>query len=565
MCHDKRLHVVLMIVWWVSGATLVGAQTLTERQQHPVDMRQLLPAFETPEADKSGILPVIPLPKTPDTLGLLAGQRVYVNEYRITGNVVLSDEALMERVQPYVKREVSFAELAQLRDELTRAYIAEGYVNSGAIIPPQTVDDGVVDVEIVEGRLAGIEYETDGRLRESYVRRRIQQGVADPLNVYQLEQLLQWLKQNERIQSLEAALAPTDVRGASTLRLKLLEEKPVSVALRVDNYASPSVGAEAIRLSVAHANLSGFGDKLEAGFDRSEGLWSALMRYQIALTANDTMLDFHGSRSESEVIEEPFSVLDIQSESSAFGVTLSHPIIDTLRRTSRISVTGEVRRSDSFLLGEPFEFSEGAEEGVSKVTVVRIGLDWSQRSRRQVVAARTSLSLGMDALNSTVHAGNVPDSQFAMVLLQGQWARRLRLWDAQLSARGDMQLTNSSLLGLEQFAIGGNATVRGYRENTLVRDQGWLLSVEGRVPVWRRRAARLDVGVFADAGRVWHKDRAIPEDRHRLSSVGIGIHYAMNAHVEFELDWAQPLDNIPSDLEHNLQDDGVHFRLSVVY
>jgi len=545
---------------------VVHAETeeLATHQRHPLDTRPVLPPFKPPTTNNESILPIIPLPTTPDTQGLLAGQRLFVRQFKITGNTVLTDQALVELTQPYLNREVLFDEFSQLRDEITRAYVDKGYINSGAVIPPQTVKDGVIEIKVIEGRLVDIEYKTNGRLRESYVRHRLQQSGDEALNVYQLEQRLQQLQQDDRIQSVQAALVPTGERGKSHLRLTLIEATPIHSTLHLDNYETPSVGAEAIRLNVAHNNLSGYGDRLEAGFDRSEGLWSANGRYQVSPNAGETLFDLHVTHSESEVIEAPFDRLDINSESSTFGLTMSHAITNTLHRTLRVSVAGAVRRSKSFLLGQPFSFSEGAEKGESKVTALRFGLDWSQRSGREVFVARSLLSVGIDALDATVHAGNMPDSEFSALLLQGQWARRLQWWNAQVFARGDLQLTNTPLLGLEQFSIGGHATVRGYRESTLVRDQGWVVSVEGRVPLWQRRAARFDVGVFADAGRAWNIGR-VTSDKDTLASVGLGLRYVLNKHFNIQLDWAKQLENVPDSADDDFQDDGVHFRLSAEY
>ena len=559
---------LVLVVWSFIFAECGHSQPLLDRQQRPFDARPLLPSFEPPATEGEDILPRIQYTPREES-NILTG--VFVTEYQITGNTVLPDQVLVELVQPYLNRRVSFAEFAALRDDLTRAYIARGYVNSGAVIPPQKGENGVVLVRIVEGGLSGIEYHTDGRLRESYVRRRLLRGIAYPLHVGQLEQRLQQLQQDDRIQHIQAALAPTETRGESLLRLQLIEEKPLRIALQADNFSPPSIGAETLRVNVSHTNISGYGDRLEASFDRSEGLWSARARYQVLLNAGDTSFDVHAAHSESDLIALPtgFESVGIESESSTYGFTLSHPLVNLAHRTFRVSLTGEARRSESFIETDGGSFSIQGEP--DKVTVMRVGLDWSHRSRRQVLAARSLITLGIDVLDATVEADDSADSQFAALLLQGQWARRLKLWDAEVFARGDIQLSESRLLGMEQFAVGGHATVRGYRENTLVHDQGWVVSVEGRVPVWRRRAARLEMGLFADAGRGWDKHRELSVNGRTdapgstLSSAGITLRYSMNSRLNLQMDWAKRLEGVPKAADDYLQDRGIHVRLSTVF
>ncbi len=61
----------------------------------------------------------------------------------------------------------------------------------------------------------------------------------------------------------------------------------------------------------------------------------------------------------------------------------------------------------------------------------------------------------------------------------GQFQLAHRLWDSdnQVILRADAQLTRDPLLPIEKFAVGGANTVRGYRDNQLVRDNGLVLSV----------------------------------------------------------------------------------------
>lgn len=544
------------------------AQQLPGPQNQPAQQRLVLPPLPPliESEENNAVLPPIVLPPTSSTERLAAGNKIEVRAFRITGSTVLSTNDLDSLTAPYRGRELSFFELTELRESLTRAYIERGFVNSGAVIPAQTINDGVVTIRIIEGRLADIEYQTDGRFQATTIMRRVRRGLIDPLNVNQLERQLQLLQQDDRIQRVHAALVPTDEPGASRLRLQLIERRPVRVVLQFDNYESPAVGAEAGRIQVAHTNVTGYGDRLEAGYDRTRGLQSLMSRYQVPLAMHDMQLDVKARHSKSEVIESPFDRLDIVSTSTSYGLVLHYPLKNTIMHTSSLSATTEYRRSKSFLLGEPFSFGLGTEEGVSKVAVLRLGYDWSYRDREQACAMRAVVNRGLDTLDSTIHADNTPDSRFTSVLLQAQWARRLPRWDAQVLARGDAQLTNSPLLGLEQFAIGGHATVRGYRESTLVRDQGWVASLEMRVPLLRDNTnlPGVEIGWFVDGGRAWNRQRESGEEQSLLSA-GLSGRWNVNRSVDLQIDWAKPLRNRPDSISHDLQDEGVHLRLSAAY
>jgi hemolysin activation/secretion protein len=151
----------------------------------------------------------IPVPKPPEEKVIpFHIPRVFVREIKITGNTVFSDETLVEVTAPYVNRELTDAELESLRLALTIFYINKGYINSGAMIPDQTIIDGVMTIQIIEGKLTNIEVEGNKWFRSGYIQNRIRLSAGPPLNIYALQDRLQILQQDERIQKLNAELRP---------------------------------------------------------------------------------------------------------------------------------------------------------------------------------------------------------------------------------------------------------------------------------------------------------------------------------------------------------------------
>jgi hemolysin activation/secretion protein len=183
-----------------------------------------------------------------------------------------------------------------------------------------------------------------------------------------------------------------------------------------------------------------------------------------------------------------------------------------------------------------------------------------------VFAARSRLSLGIDALNSTINEDKLPDSRFLAWLGQVQWARRLTDWGLQVISRLDVQLTTQPLLPLEQIAVGGRYTVRGYRENQVVRDNALLTSVEARIPVVRNTwwADVVQLAPFIDYGYAWNT-RFVTLAPRNLASVGLGLRWALTLtspvllRPEFEIYWGVPLNNVKTS-GGNLQDLGVHLQ-----
>ncbi len=106
-----------------------------------------------------------------------------VKNFDFTCNTIFSDEELSNIAEPYKNKHLTFDDLDELRQKLTDFYTQKGYINSGALIPDQKILQGIVIFQIVEGEISDIEVSTDGRLRSSYIRKRLAFDPGIPLNI----------------------------------------------------------------------------------------------------------------------------------------------------------------------------------------------------------------------------------------------------------------------------------------------------------------------------------------------------------------------------------------------
>jgi hemolysin activation/secretion protein len=483
---------------------------------------------------------------------------------------VFSAQDLAAVTAPYVQRELTSEDLEALRLALTRRYVQAGYVNSGAVLPDQTVSEGVITYQIIEGELSEVTVEGHRWFREGYLRPRLALDVTRPLHIGAVQERLQRLQQDERIARLDAELRPGVARGESVLHVRVEERPPVFVALEVNNYQSPSVGAEQGLATVAHRNLTGSGDVLSVTYGRSSGLNPQIdAGYTLPLTPRETTLGLRYRRNASSVVQAEFEPLDIESRSEIFTLSLRRPVYRTLRRELALSLTAERLQSQTSLLGFPFSFAPGAHNGVATDTALRLAAEWLDRTPTRVTAARSRVSVGVDALGATSNPGDLPDGQFFAWLGQFQWARRLTAWDLEALARVDVQLAADPLLPLEQVGVGGRYSVRGYRENQLVRDNALIASLEARLPLVRRRrwADYVQLVPFADVGTSWNRQFPTP-DPTTLASVGLGVRWAATVGTVVpirpyaEVFWGQKLIHVATD-GGDLQDRGIHFQVGL--
>lgn len=517
------------------------------------------------------ITPLPPMPEeAPDRL---PRAKVQARKIEIVGNTVISTEELSTVSAPYEHRELTSEDLEALRRELTIYYVKKGYINSGAIIPDQDVVEGVITYRIIEGTLNRIEVTGTKWFRSSYLKKRIARGSGPPLNVVALQNRLLLLQQDPRIERINAELRPGVSAGESMLGVAVAERIPYQGRVRFNNYQSPTVGGERGQTEFSHQNLFGVGDTLDLIYGGSDGIEPEVeARYSIPFTVYDTTVGLEYRRNDFSVVEQPFRNLDVESKSEICGLSLRQPCFRSLRQELTGVLTFERLWNQTYLLGEKFSFSLGPEDGESVVTALRLGLEWTYRTQMQVWALRSRFSWGMDAWGSTINGSSYPDSRFFCWLGQFQWVRRIGLMNMQLIFRADLQLSRDPLLPLEQIAVGGRYSVRGYRENQMVRDNGLISSLECRIPLAGNKlwAESLQLAPFADFGRAWNEGLPVPssEEFKSIGSVGIGIRWAVALvrpwplRPEVELYWGYPFRDIEA-ARWDLQDEGIHLQVSL--
>ncbi len=525
----------------------------------------------SPSPPPSPILP--PVPTTPPPSEKRLGElRVYVRDIRVTGSTVFSDAELTEVTAPYRNRELTTEDLERLRLALTLLYVNNGYITSGAIIPDQDVTSETITVHLVEGVLSRLDVEGNTWFRSSYLQERLARGIQRPLRIEPLQERIQLLQQDARIERINAELKPGDVRGESVLNVRVKDANPFKAWLEFNNYQTPVVGAERGLATVAHHNVTGHGDIFSFTYGRSRGVNPVIdTSYVLPLNAYETTFSAYYRKNAFLVVEDPFRSLDLNVDSQIIGLSLRQPIVHTVTDDFTLSITGEhlyLKTTSAFdVPGLPSLFIRGSSEtGVASVSALRFGQEYTHRSSSFVFAALSRFSVGLNVLGATINTGSLPDGQFFSWLGQAQAVQRFEDWGGlQVLGRVAVQLANDRLFPLEQMPVGGRFSVRGYRENTLVRDDGFVASLESRIPIWKYASGedRLQFAPFMDFGRAWNAKGDTPDLR-TLASIGAGLRWMIlpKDRAYFEVYWGQQLNHVRGG-EGNLQDHGIHLQLVV--
>jgi hemolysin activation/secretion protein len=554
------LAVLLPFIAAVLPSLARGQADVLPGSERP-ELKPFEPEIEAPAALD---LPPIPVLEDEGSAGLSMGLRVFVKAFRFEGSSVFSEEELERLTAPFSGRQISSEELLRARDAITDHYNDHGYLTSGAYIPDQDAADGIVAIRVVEGVLTDVEIEGVRRFRPGYFGTRLRRAARAPVNVNEIEAQLQLFHRDPRVARVNAQLLPGARRGESVLFLNVEENPFYGLDLSAANDNSPGVGSYTGYIEPHLSNLIGYGDEWRSQIQISEGLRQYDSSFSIPLPPFDTRLALHYQRSRGDVVEEPFDDIDIESRSDTYGITLDQPLLRLRNNEIRVGVTGEWRTSKTTLLDTCFSFAIGTDDCKTKVSVLRSFAGWTWSTPNFVVAARATWSIGFHAFGSTDRPSPLADSKFVSWLAQVQWAHRLpdEWLGTEIVARFDTQLASDALVAIEKFSVGGMRTVRGYRENQFVRDNGLVASVEFRIPIWRNNRGRalVQLAPFFDYGRSW--DEEFITKKQEIASVGVGIRLSPWEWLHGELYWGGRLKKAPKTGD-DIQNDGIHFAIYI--
>jgi hemolysin activation/secretion protein len=121
-------------------------------------------------------------------------------------------------------------------------------------------------------------------------------------------------------------------------------------------------------------------------------------------------------------------------------------------------------------------------------------------------------------------------------------------WETSFLVRG--QLSDAPLLPSEQFALGGNNTVRGYDENAYLADHAICANGELHTPsvsLWKKMKDRLYLIAFLDAARGWYRHTSGTFQAANLVGAGPGIRYSLPNYISARLDYGFQIHGIPGD------------------
>ncbi|QAY77220.1 ShlB/FhaC/HecB family hemolysin secretion/activation protein [Sphingosinicella sp. BN140058] len=482
-----------------------------------------------------------------------------------------------------------------LVQSINRALVTAGFVNSGLIVSESSrISNGVLEVRLVEGRLVppandeeaiSVAFADDdpNGLTAGFIRRRFPAAARTPLSAVAIERDFRLLAESPAIRTINADLRPGARPGEASLHLLVEPARRGDVSFGYANDRSPAVGSERLSAAGYLRNALTGGDLITAEIGYTKGVEDAQIAYATPFLSPRTSLNLRGSYNDAAVVDRPLLPLDIRAEERAVEGGIVHRLIEeplaptavagrwTPSRTLSAGLLVAYRDQRSFLFGEPFSFAPGSKDGRSRYGALRLTGDYLVRGVREVLAVSATATMGLGGTRSDIPGILNPDPNFLAGLVQINYARRLGGSGLEVRARLAGQLASGILYSGERLSIGGQSSVRGYRENLFLVDEGaiggaelaWNFNLAGRAAAQRRfEWGSFSLSGFADAA--FAHNQADPQPPRRfIASLGAGLAWTPSDALQLSIVRGEALRDVPRSGSRDLQDRGWHFRLTV--
>lgn len=557
-----------LITVLVAGATLAQTAPRSEQPGARLDPPDLPPEPASPDFSRSST--GAPAPAAQGNVDV----RFLLKRVALTpaDAPLATTDGLSAAIQAYLGATTDLAALEGLRRRLTEVLVEAGYVSSGVRLAEVDLDAGVATYRIIEGRVSetriageGISERDLGDITPDYVEGRLALP-GGAFNFETAEERLRILLRDRSIARVDAAVRPGAGPGDTVLDLNVTRKRPYDFSLTLANDTPNGIGEETLRLNGAFRGLVTSGDELRAELEISEGRRSIILDGDAPLWPGGPAPFFAFEYAQSEFVDAPLSTLDLENTFLRIGGGLRVPVFETSRRSLTGVLGFDYKRTKSSLLGQGFSFSPGVENGVAKTAVISLAGEFVDLGDDRTIALRAAANLGVSAFGATQNAGGVPDGRFTSLVAQAQVAQRLTP-DLTLIARAQGQIASDALLPLEQVAIGGRETVRGFSEAVVSGDDGLVGSLEARISLADLpvpgltpggAAAPLTLAPFIEGGKVWRKNGGGSDT---LIGAGAGLLWSPRPGVDAAFYVGAALQGAEDG--GGLQGEGVHFVLTI--
>ena len=478
------------------------------------------------------------------------------------GNVPFAQRPdFVNAVRPYLGQPVTMKSLAELTRSIVAYYRDHDRPVVNVYVPEQSITTGFVQVVVVESRVEKVDATGARYFSNDMLRHEVTLRPGDPISGSQLRDDLAWINRNPFLQS-DILMAPGDLPGTTDLLLRTQDRFPVRAYIGYEDSGTQYTGDDRLLAGFNYGNLFGVGQQLSYQFTTSPTIdqFNAHSGTYVIPLPWRHQLTFFGAYSTTHADLGQ----DIGSDGIDWQISARYeiPLPSTAHFTESLIGGFDFKRSNNDLV------FGGSSVFNTFTDVDQFVLSYEANCTDDYGSTSGSITgywspgkltaYNDDADYLTQRAGSRADYAYGQFTLN----RITRLpFDFTWTIRGELQVSDASLLPSEQLGLGGYQTVRGYDEREANGDQGFLVSTEVATPPislgnlfgLKKLRDQLQFLGFVDYGGT-SLHQLTPADVNpntNLLGIGPGLRYAITPYFSLRFDYGFQMINTGFDTRHN--------------
>ena len=463
-----------------------------------------------------------------------------LKEVKIEGNTVESTETLMGLVTVKNGELLNSRVLQENVQAIQEKYRADGYILA-KITDLNIAQDGTLTIKISEGMLEGYKVKGNKKTKEHVILREMRQKVGEPFNANMARRSMQRVYNLGFFEDVNVKMNPGVEPNAVIMELDVKEKRTGSFGIGAGYSSSDGMVG---MVSVSDTNFRGMGDTISLSYEMSgddtDARGYTFMYRRPWLDKKETAgtLRLYNRTYEYDDYDENGNHKESFMRKYAGGeFTLSRPMSEysTNFVTLRNRQDKYVKHTESGNAGNRSGASAWIKNnfGTTRSITLEHVTDTRDNIYEPTMGARASLSAEF--------AGFGGDFSYQKYTLGD--AHYLKAGRAQVFVlRGQYGISKGTISEYSQFRVGGQDTIRGYREDQFRGTRMALLSAEYRFPI----VSKVTGALFTDYGGAWTSG-FMPENMHVSVGVGLGLN--------------TPIGPLRLDYGRGSQGGRVHFRV----
>lgn len=476
----NKFFILSLIATFVSSLPLAHAVDFVgpeQKRYENAEKEQLAQHSQSPLSEAE-----VETQETQEDLTEGGGTTFELRQIKFSGNEKFTDDKLQAVVKEFIGQKVSMTGLKRVAGKVKQFYRERGYIAAYVYVPPQDVNSGVVEFQIIEGKLGAIEVKGNKWFSERTIRRMSRLHPGSVVYYNDLRSALGFFNKNRDLK-VTSLLKPGREPKTTDVELNVKDKFPVHLSTDVNNLGTTDTGKDRWGIGLTHNNLTGNMDSLSTRFQIGDGSLGTSARYVLPLHSSGTQLSLGYSYSHVNLQNE-FKPLNIEGNAHTYSFDISQPVYST-------TLAEEIFMEWTLNTGFDFKSIENkvlnAVTGKDEFRIWNLGATGEFTDKWGKLYLPNTFSFGfpdfLGASDVNESAASRPGTGGQFFIYRGQAVRYNRLpYDMLLTVRGSWQMTPDDLPASEQMQLGGAFSVRGYSESAYLADYGGIFSTEVMIP-----------------------------------------------------------------------------------